>query len=181
MDELNCPNGMDFLEGWLYVAETDAIGRIKFDHEKGETVESYERIVTGLPAGGNHWPKTLSFGPDDLMYVTTGSSCNVCEEEDERRATMMRCNPDGSNEEIFAKGLRNSAGFDCSPADRHIYATDNGRDMLGDDFPHCELNKVIQGHHYGWPYANDNKISDPDFGDGNESIVSTSIGPVFKF
>ncbi|MFT5690946.1 MAG: glucose/arabinose dehydrogenase [Oceanicoccus sp.] len=134
-----------------------------------------------MPAGGNHWPKTLSFGPDDLMYVTTGSSCNVCEEEDERRATMMRCNPDGSNEEIFAKGLRNSAGFDCSPADRHIYATDNGRDMLGDDFPHCELNKVIQGHHYGWPYANDNKISDPDFGDGNESIVSTSIGPVFKF
>lgn len=181
MVDLNGPNGMDFFGDWLYVAETDAIGRIKFDHEKGETVGNYERIVTGLPAGGNHWRKTLRFGPDNLMYVTMGSSCNVCEEEDKRRGTMMRYNPDGSNEEIFAKGLRNSAGFDWSPADGHIYATDNGRDLLGDDFPHCELNKVEQGNHYGWPYANDNKISDPDFGDGNESIVSSSIGPVFKF
>lgn len=181
MADLNGPNGLDFFDGWLYVAETDAIGRIKFDHEKGETVGSYERIVTGLPAGGNHWRKTLRFGPDDLMYVTMGSSCNVCEEEDERRGTMMRYSPDGSNEEIFAKGLRNSAGFDWSPVDGHIYATDNGRDMLGDDFPHCELNRVERGNHYGWPYANDDKISDPDFGKGNESIVSASIAPVFEF
>ncbi len=181
IDQLNGPNGMDFLDDWLYIAETDAIGRIKFDHENGTTIGNYERIVTGLPAGGNHWRKTLRFGPDGLMYVTMGSSCNVCEEEDERRGTMVRYNPDGSNEEIFARGLRNSAGFDWSPVDGQIYATDNGRDLLGDDFPHCELNKVEQGNHYGWPYANDDKLADPDFGEGNEAIVASSIAPTFKF
>lgn len=181
IDQLNGPNGMDFLDDWLYIAETDAIGRIKFDHVNGTTIGDYQRIVTGLPAGENHWRKTLRFGPDGKMYVTMGSSCNVCEEEDERRGTMVRYNSDGSNEEIFARGLRNSAGFDWSPVDGQIYATDNGRDLLGDNFPHCELNKVEQGNHYGWPYANDDKLADPDFGEGNEAIIESSIAPVFKF
>jgi len=181
MDGLNGPNGLDFFEDWLYIAETDAIGRVKFDHEAGETRGEYERIVTGLPAGGNHWKKTLRFGPDGLMYVAMGSSCNVCIEEDKRRAALVRYQPDGTGEEIIAEGLRNSAGFDWSPADGQIYATDNGRDLLGDDFPPCELNRIEQGNHYGWPFANGNKIPDPDFGEGNEAIISSSVPPVHGF
>ncbi|MBT4519079.1 MAG: oxidoreductase [Halieaceae bacterium] len=181
MADLNGPNGMDFFDGWLYVAETDAIGRIKFNHETGETLGDYERIVMGLPDGGNHWRKTLRFGPDGMMYVTMGSSCNVCEEKDRRRGSMVRYKSDGSQEEVFAAGLRNSAGFDWSPADGKIYATDNGRDLLGDNFPHCELNQVERGNHYGWPYANDDNIPDPDFGKGNASIIESSIAPAFKF
>lgn len=181
LDGLNGPNGLDFFEDWLYVAETDAIGRIKFDHESGQTIGEYQRIVTGLSGGENHWRKTLRFGPDGLMYVTMGSSCNVCIEEDERRATMVRYSPDGSNEEIFARGLRNSAGFDWSPLDGQIYATDNGRDMLGDEFPPCELNLVEEGNHYGWPFANGDNVADPDFGEGNADIVNSSIAPVFDF
>lgn len=181
LEGLNGPNGMDFYQGWLYVAETDAIGRIAFDHNTGEVSGSYERLVTGLPAGGNHWKKTLRFGPDGLMYVSMGSSCNVCIEEDERRAAMVRYNPDGTGEEIFARGLRNSAGFDWSPIDGFIYATDNGRDLLGDDFPPCELNRVEQGKHYGWPFANGNKIADPDYGEGHEDIVQSSTAPAHGF
>lgn len=181
IDALNGPNGLDFYQDWLYIAETDAIGRIKFNHETGETEGEYEHIVTGLSGGENHWKKTLRFGPDEMMYVTMGSSCNACIEEDERRATMVRYTPDGNNEEIFAWGLRNSAGFDWSPKDGQIYATDNGRDMLGDNFPPCELNKVEQGGHYGWPFANGNKIPDPDFGEGNEALIASSIAPVFEF
>ncbi|MBL4682404.1 MAG: PQQ-dependent sugar dehydrogenase [Pseudomonadales bacterium] len=181
IDGLNGPNGLDFFQDWLYIAETDAIGRIKFNHDAGRTEGEYERIVTGLPGGENHWKKTLRFGPDEMMYVTMGSSCNVCIEEDERRATMVRYTPDGKNEEIFARGLRNSAGFDWSPKDGSIYATDNGRDMLGDNFPPCELNRVEQGKHYGWPFANGNKVADPDFGDGNEAEIASSIAPVFDF
>ncbi|MEH6912135.1 MAG: PQQ-dependent sugar dehydrogenase [Oceanicoccus sp.] len=181
INQLNGPNGMDFFDDWLYIAETDAIGRIKFDHKNGTTIGDYQRVVTGLQPGGNHWRKTLRFGDDGLMYVTMGSSCNVCEEEDERRGTMVRYNPDGSNEEIFARGLRNSAGFDWSPVDGKIYATDNGRDLLGDNFPYCELNKVEQGNHYGWPYANNDKVADPDFGKGNEAIIESSIAPAFNF
>lgn len=181
IDELNGPNGLDFYKDWLYIAETDAIGRIRFDHGSGTIEGDYERIVTGLPGGGNHWKKTLRFGPDGLMYVSMGSSCNVCEEMDERRATLVRYQPDGSGEEIFARGLRNSAGFDWSPVDGHIYATDNGRDLLGDDFPPCELNRVEQGAHYGWPYANGDSIADPDLGEGQEALIKESVAPVHDF
>ncbi len=181
MVSLKGPNGLDFHEGWLYIAETDAIGRIAFDHASGSTSGTYERVVTGLPSGGNHWQKTLRFGPDGLMYVTIGSSCNVCIEEDARRGTMMRYQPDGSGEEIFATGLRNSAGFDFSPTDNQVYATDNGRDMLGDDFPPCELNRVSQGNHYGWPFANGARVPDPDFGPDNGTIIERSVAPVHEF
>jgi glucose/arabinose dehydrogenase len=181
IDGLNGPNGMDFFEDWLYIAETNAIGRIKFDHARGETLGEYERIVKNLPDGENHWKKTLRFGPDKLMYVAMGSSCNVCIEEDKRRAAMMRYQPDGSGEEIYASGMRNSAGFDWSPVDGKIYATDNGRDLLGDNFPPCELNVIEQGNHYGWPFANGDKVPDPDFGEGNEALIESSIAPVFGF
>mgnify|MGYP003627304451 CR=1 FL=1 len=179
--DLNGPNGIDFYQNWLYIAETDAIGRVEFDHDTGMLTGSYERLVTGLPGGDNHWKKTLRFGPDKMMYVTMGSSCNVCIEADQRRAAMVRYQPDGSGEALFAEGLRNSAGFDWSPANGEIYATDNGRDLLGDDFPPCELNLVEAGGHYGWPYANGARIPDPDYGDGNEEIIARSIEPVFEF
>lgn len=174
IDGLNGPNGLDFYKEWLYIAETDAIGRVPFDHENGTLSGEYERIVTGLPGGGNHWKKPLLFGPDGLMYVVFGSSCNVCEEKDKRRAAMLRYQPDGSGEEIVATGLRNSAGFDWSPWDGQIYATDNGRDMLGDDYPPCELNKIEQGNFYGWPYANGNNEMDPDMGEGKELEIAAA-------
>jgi glucose/arabinose dehydrogenase len=181
LDNLNRPNGLDFHGDWLYVAETDAIGRVPFDHSTGTISGDYERIVTGLPGGGNHWQKTLRFGPDGLMYVTIGSSCNACLEQDKRRGAMLRYQPDGSGEEIYARGLRNSAGFDWSPKDGQLYATDNGRDLLGDDFPPCELNRVELNEHYGWPFANGAGIPDPDFGEGQEEIIANSLNPVHGF
>lgn len=185
-EKLNSPNGMDFYtddqqRSWLYIAEEDAIGRVLFDHGRGELMGSYERIVTNLPGGGNHWKKSLRFGPDGMMYVTFGSSCNVCVEKDKRRATMMRYQPDGSGEEIYASGLRNSEGFDWSPADGALYGTDNGRDMLGDDFPPCEFNKIEQGKSYGWPFANGDKLKDPDYGEGHETGIAASMAPAYSF
>lgn len=178
---LNGPNGMDFYKDWLYIAETDAIGRVKFNHETGRLAGDYEQIVKGLPGGGNHWQKRLRFGPDGLMYVTLGSSCNVCIEKDKRRATMMTFNPDGSDPKIFATGLRNSAGFDWRPADGQIYATDNGRDGLGDNFPPCEFNLIKQGQFYGWPFANGNNVPDPDLGEGHAAEIANATPPVHGF
>lgn len=178
---LNRPHGLDFHEDWLYVAETNAVGRIRFDVTSGQVSGDFERVVTELPAGGNHWTRTLRFGPDGLMYVTVGSSCNVCFEDDPRRAAMLRFRPDGSGEELYAIGLRNAVGFDWRPGTEELYATDNGRDLLGDDFPPCELNLVVEGGDYGWPVANGNRVLDPTLGVGHEARAEASIPPVFEF
>ena len=180
------PQGMDFYRDeqqrdWLYVAESAAVGRVEFDHSRGETIGAYYRVITGLPGGGNHWKKVLRVGPDNLLYVSIGSSCNACVEKDKRRATIMRYKPDGTGAEIYASGLRNSEGFDWSPDDGALYATDNGRDMLGDDFPPCELNKIEQGQFYGWPFANGDRIKDPDNGEGHDAEITSSVAPVFGF
>ena len=142
---------------------------------------STQRIVTGLPEKGNHWTRTLRVGPDGRLYVSIGSSCNVCEEKDPRRAAMLRMQLDGSGQEILATGLRNSVGFDWRPATGELFATDNGRDLLGDDFPPCELNRITPGGFYGWPYANGDNVPDPDFGAGHEAQIATALPPVHRF
>jgi glucose/arabinose dehydrogenase len=181
VEGLDRPHGMDLYEGWLYVAEADAITRIPFDAEDGRVTGDPERVVTGLPTEGSHWTRTVRVGPDGWLYVSIGSSCNVCEEEDERRAAMLRFRPDGSDGEIFATGLRNAVGFDWRPGTQELYATDNGRDLLGDDFPPCELNRVVRGGFYGWPYANGARVPDPDLGSGHEQEITSSIPPAHEF
>jgi glucose/arabinose dehydrogenase len=181
LSDLNRPHGLELRDGWLYVGEADAIGRIRFDLAGTRTSGSYERIVTGLPAGGNHWTRTPRFGPDGLLYVGIGSSCNVCVEEDSRRGSVLRFRADGSGEEVYATGLRNTVGIDWRPGTSELYGTDNGRDLLGDDMPPCELNRIVQGGDYGWPYANGNRVPDPDFGAGQQERIAASTPPAFAF
>src|SRR5262245_3977178 len=119
---LDRPHGPALHDGWLYVAESGAIGRIHFDPARRTTDGAFTRIVTGLPAGGNHWTRTLRVGPDDRLYVSIGSSCNVCREEDKRRAAIVTYTLDGSDETILATGLRNAVGFDWRPGTGRPYA-----------------------------------------------------------
>ncbi len=181
LEDLARPQGMDFHDGWLYVAESNAIGRVKFDPASGATSGDYQRILTGLGDDGNHWSKTLRVGPDGWLYVTTGSTCNVCEEEDPQRAAMLRISLDGQQIEIFATGLRNSAGFDWAPWNDALYATDNGRDLMGDDIPPDELNRIQRGAFYGWPYVYGNNVQDPELGIDRELQAATAVPPVFEF
>jgi len=178
---LDRPHGLDLHDDWLYVAEHGAVARVHFDPALRRTSGLLERVVADLPTGGSHWTRTVRFGPDGWMYVTVGSSCNVCIEDDPRRAAMSRYRPDGSGGEIFATGLRNSVGFDWHPETGALYATDNGRDLLGDDFPPCELNRVERDGFYGWPFANGDRIPDPDLGAGREREIAASIPPVHGF
>jgi glucose/arabinose dehydrogenase len=181
LEELNRPHGLDFQGSWLYVGEMDRIRRVPFNAPARRAEGALEDVVTGLPEGGNHWTKTVRFGPDGFMYVSVGSSCNVCFEDDARRATLMRYKPDGSGGEVFAKGLRNSVGFDFHPRSGEVWATDNGRDLLGDDFPPCELNRVLEDGDYGWPVANGDRVIDPDVGAGHEARVAASRPPEHGF
>jgi len=181
LEGLKQPHGLDLLGSWLYVAEGDGVGRVRIDPESGELRGVYERVIDGLPAGGNHWSRTVRFGPDGWMYVSIGSSCNVCVESDARRAAMLRFRPDGTSPQVYATGLRNSVGFDWQPGTQALYATDNGRDLLGDDFPPCELNRIEAGGFYGWPVANGDRVPDPDFGTGQEERIRNSIPPAHAF
>ncbi len=179
LEDLTAPHGLDLHDGWLYVGETDAIRRIRFDPASGTTGGALERIVE-LPGGGNHWTRSVRIGPDGFLYVSVGSSCNVCLEVDPRRAALLRYRPDGSGQELFATGLRNAVGFDWRPGDG-LYATDNGRDLLGDDFPPCELNRIVAGGFFGWPHANGANVPDPDFGGDAAERIATAIPPVHGF
>jgi glucose/arabinose dehydrogenase len=181
LENLNKPHGLDLFEGWLYVAEGDGVGRVRIEPQTGDLQGKYERVIDGLPAGGNHWSRTVRFGPDGWMYVSVGSSCNVCIESDPRRAAILRFRPDGSEPQTFATGLRNSVGLDWQPGTNVLYATDNGRDLLGDDFPPCELNRIEAGGFYGWPIANGNRVPDPDHGKGQDERIRKSIPPAHPF
>lgn len=161
---LQRPQGMEVHGDWLYIAESNRIGRIRFDSATGTVDGTIEPLVEGLTDDGNHWSKTIRIGPDNKLYLTQGSTCNVCTENDPRRATMMRFELDGSQAETIATGLRNSVGFDWAPWSGAIYATENGRDLLGDDLPPCELNRIEVGRFYGWPYFYGDNVPDPDMG-----------------
>jgi glucose/arabinose dehydrogenase len=180
LKDLDLPQGVLVWNGYLYVAETGAVGRISFDAATGVTHGSFQRIIEGLPKGENHWSKAIAIGPDQRLYVSLGSSCNVCVEKDARRATIMQFDTDGRNGRIYATGIRNSEGLDWAPWDNSFYATDNGRDMLGDNFPPCELNHIVEGGFYGWPFFNGDNIADPDLGD-KAPKASQPIKPAFGF
>jgi len=178
---LDRPHGLDFVGDWLYVAETGAVKRVRFDAAARATKGEVEVVLPGLPVDGNHWTKTIRLGPDGWIYLTMGSTCNVCIETEPRRATMARFHPDGSGYETYATGLRNSVGFDWRPADDALYATDNGRDLLGDDIPPCELNKIEPGKFYGWPFLYGMNVPDPDFGSQGGDKVKDAVPPAHPF
>ena len=181
LEGLQAPHGVALRDGYLYVAETGRVTRHAFDAIAGVITGPREIILDELPSDDGHRTRTIEFGPDGMLYLTVGSSCNVCIEKHPYRAAMLRMAPDGSDARLFATGLRNSVGFDWQPSTGRLYATDNGRDLLGDDTPNCELNMVDDGQDYGWPYAFDNRIADPDFGPDNPGKVSASTGMVHGF
>jgi glucose/arabinose dehydrogenase len=181
LEGLDGPNGVDVSGGFLYVAERTAVGRAPFDEATGRVTGDYSRIVTGLTGDGGHWRKALRIGPDGGLYVGLGSTCNVCVEKDPRRAAIMRFEADGSAGRVYATGLRNPYGFDWSPWDGALYATENSRDLLGDDIPPDELNRIEEGAFYGWPWRHGAGIVDPDMDPGPAALLASARPPAHAF
>ena len=117
------------------------------------TLEPLERIIDDLPAGGQHPNRMVQMGPDGKLYISVGSTCNACGETDPENATMVRAEPDGSSRMIFASGLRNTIGYGFEPETGELFGMDHGIDWLGDNEQHEELNHLVQGAKYGWPYV----------------------------
>lgn len=164
---LNSPNGVAFRKGALYVAEIDRV--LRYDGIEEHIADPSRPVIVSkaFPTDGQHGWKFIRFGPDGKLYIPVGVPCNVCEKVDERYGTIMRMNSDGSDLEIYARGVRNSVGFDWQPRTDILYFTDNGRDWLGNETPPDELNAAPKkGMHFGFPYCHGGTIIDPDFGIG---------------
>lgn len=164
---LNMPNGVAFRDGDLYVAEVSRILRFSDIETQLENPPAAEVITEAYPDDEHHGWKFIAFGPDGKLYVPVGAPCNICRPEDEIYAAITRINPDGSEQEIVAGGVRNTVGFDWHPETGALWFTDNGRDWLGENRPPDELNRLERpGSHFGYPYCHGKDIVDPDFGRG---------------
>lgn len=159
IDDLNRPHNIAFSGTTAYVAAEDAIWLMRDENQDDVAYEgSLKRLLT-LPTGG-HWTRTVKVIGNKL-YISMGSSCNACVEKDEARATIMRCELDGTACATFASGLRNTVDF--VEQGGSIYGTDNGRDQLGNTLPPEEVNVIAEGKHYGWPYCYGQRVADTNF------------------
>jgi glucose/arabinose dehydrogenase len=162
---LSLPTGVAWRDGKLYVG---ALARIlRFDAIDDHLAAPPQPVVVSdrFPSDTHHGRRFIAFGPDAKLYVAVGAPCNICL-PDERHGVIQRIDVDGAGAvETVARGVRNSVGFDWSPQDRTLWFTDNGRDMLGDELPADELDRVTKsGEHFGYPFCHQGDSSDPEFG-----------------
>lgn len=179
---LDQPNGVAFRDGALFVAEVSRVLRYDRIEEQLSSPPRPAVVNASFPSDGHHGWKFIRFGPDGLLYVPVGAPCNVCEPPDERYAAIQRMRADGTGLETFARGVRNTVGFDWNPRTGEMWFTDNGRDLLGDDIPPDELNRApLPGLHFGFPYLHGKSVRDPVFGKGKDVSVYTlpeiELGP----
>jgi glucose/arabinose dehydrogenase len=178
-ERLNAPNGVAFRDGALYVAEISRI--LRYDGIEARLADPPKPVVVTdrYPSEGHHGWKYIAFGPDGWLYVPVGAPCNVCESDADRYALISRIRPDGTGYEVFARGVRNSVGFDWHPDTKELWFNDHGRDGLGDDLPSCELNRAKKGGlHFGFPYCHQGDTPDPEF--GSKRACSEFVPPEVK-
>lgn len=176
---LNMPNGVALRQGALYVAEVSRL--LRFDEIEAHLNNPGRPTVIydDLPSDRHHGWKFIHFGPDGMLYVPVGAPCNICKVQDPY-GTILRMRPDGGGRQVFARGIRNTVGFDWHPISDEMWFTDNGRDWLGDNLPPDELNHAaVAGLHFGYPYLHGKTVVDPQFGEQGKKIVKTP--PALEF
>ncbi|QEI08830.1 YbhB/YbcL family Raf kinase inhibitor-like protein [Pigmentiphaga aceris] len=144
-------HGLAIKDNKLYVATVKEI--YVADMQADGSLGPMTMLIGDLPDSGQHPNRTISFGPDGMLYISVGSTCNACNESNPENATMLRASPDGKQRSIFASGLRNTIGFGWHPATGELWGLDHGIDYLGDDVQPEELNKIELGKQYGWPHV----------------------------
>ncbi|MBK7599115.1 MAG: PQQ-dependent sugar dehydrogenase [Acidobacteria bacterium] len=176
---LTRPHSVAFNNGYLYIATNPAILRVKYANGK---VDGKPEKIIDLPISTTpHFTRSIGFDKNGKLYVSIGSSCNSCEEEDARRTTIMQYNADGTGGKPFAKGLRNAIGFDWDPSTGAMWSTDMGQDKLGEEMPCDEINRIQAGKHYGFPYFICNNVANPDLKDAKGKMdVKDAVPPAFE-
>jgi glucose/arabinose dehydrogenase len=163
---LDRPNGLAFHKGTLYVGEGTKISKLENIEDNLDNPPQPVVVYDDLPNHQSHGWKFIAIGPDNKLYINVGAPCNICIPPEEN-AQIRRVNLDGSGAEAFARGVRNSVGFDWHPVTKELYFTDNGRDWLSEDLPEDELNRVTKaGQHFGFPYCHQGTFTDREVGWG---------------
>ena len=161
---LQVPSGVAYRDGTLFVGALERVLRFDGIDDRLASPPAARVVSDRFPGETHHGRRFIAFGPDGKLYVPVGAPCNVCLPDD-RHGVIQRMNVDGSEIETVARGVRNSVGFDWSPVDGTLWFTDNGRDMLGDDLPADELDRVTRaGEHFGFPFCHQGDSPDPEFG-----------------
>ncbi len=159
------PAGIAFGNGALFVSARTKILRFDNVEQDLDRPPAPVTIIEGFPDKERHGSHIMGFGPDSKLYISVGSPCNVCEPKADEYGTILRVNADGTGREVFARGIRNTVGFDWHPKTGELWFTDNGQDEIGLDRPDDELNRVARaGEHFGFPYCHGKGIADPQFG-----------------
>lgn len=178
-EQLNSPIGVTLLDGALYVAEMFRVIKI----EQVDKYLSYKKsapyttIKEDFPKETWHGGKIIKSGPDGRLYIPIGAPCNTCDVETQPHGKIYSMKPDGSDFKVVAKGMRNTVGFAFHPNTKELWFTDNNRDMMGDNMPSCELNRLsTEGQHFGFPYCHSGVVPDPDF--GKDKQCSDYVPPV---
>jgi glucose/arabinose dehydrogenase len=160
------PNGLAFKDGTLYIAEGTKISKLEKIEDNLDNPGKPVAIYSDLPNQSSHGWRYIGIGPDNKLYINVGAPCNICEPP-ATNAQIRRLNLDGSGAEIYARGVRNSVGFDWHPVTKELYFTEHGRDWLSEDLPEDELNRVTKaGQHFGFPYCHNGTHTDRELGWG---------------
>lgn len=178
---LQMPSGVAFRDGALYVGAVSTILRFDDIETRLDNPPAPVVVTDRLPSDQHHGWKVLGFGPDGYLYAPVGAPCNVCR-VDGYYGSVLRMRPDGSEIEVYARGVRNSVGLAWHPVTGEMWFTDNGRDHLGDDLPPCELNRAREsGLHYGFPFCHAGTLRDPNLGGDGECVdaepPAQALGP----
>jgi len=174
---LSRPFGVAFHDDYVYVGNTNAVVRFKFDQQTSKRAGEAEKILD-LPPGGGHFTRTIAFSKDgSKLYVSVGSSSNIDIEKDQRRAAVLVSDPDGKNSRIFASGLRNAVGLGIEPVTGAVWVSVNERDELGDDLPPDYFTSLQDGGFYGWPYSYIGSNVDPRVKPQKPDLVTKAIIP----
>ncbi len=173
---MNSPQGVAFHQGGLYIGAVDGVYYVGDIIEKladGNGKITPRRIISGFYESGHHGSRYLKIAPDGMLYVSLGTPCDICEPPlPGLTGVIRRYPPDGGGGEVYARGIRNSVGFDFHPKTGELWFTDNGRDWLGDDLPADELNHAPRaGLHFGYPYCHQGDLLDPEFGKKGKSCA----------
>lgn len=176
---LQSPIGVAFRDGALYVSAISRILRFDDIEAKLDQPGKPKVIIDTYPPEKHHGGKFIAFGPDGYLYVPVGAPCNICEADPDKFSLISRIKPDGTGYEVFARGVRNTVGFDWHPETKELWFTENGRDWMGDNIPPDEINRAPEkGMHFGYPYCHGGDIPDPKFGAKRD--CSKLVPPVAK-